>query len=280
MKAVVLDRTGLACREVPPPVARAGEVLIDVAYAGVCRTDLFVAEGRIPCELPRVLGHELSGRVVGTGEAVSVDPRIAAGFLGIDCDGAFAERVCVPEACLVRLPTGLSLAEGAYVEPVAATLAITRSGIRREERGFVWGQGRIAELALAVLAALGFERIERFDHESPPESDHFDFAIETGLDTAAVEHIVGALRSGGKLVLKSRTLTAVGFPLAALVKKEIEIRAVAYGSFEQAVELIHARRLDVRSLLGAKRPLTDAEQVFAEARRGEQKKLLFEIGGD
>lgn len=273
MKAVVLDRSGLACVDVAEPVPREGEVTIDVAFAGVCRTDLFVAERRIACELPRILGHELSGRVVGTGEHVSVDPRIENGFLGIDRDGAFAERVCVPTSALVPLPRELPLELGAYVEPVAATLAIEKAGIRPRERGLVWGQGRIAELLVLVLRALGFERIER-----EPAKNAFDFAIETGLDAEGLGAVVEALVPGGTLVLKSRTLAPVAFPLATLVKKEIHMRAVAYGSFERAVELMSSGRLDVRPLLGAVRPLVDAEQVFAEARRGESRKLMFRMG--
>jgi L-iditol 2-dehydrogenase len=281
MKAVVLDRSGVSCRDVPPPAPRAGEVVIDVAYAGVCRTDLFVADGLIRCELPRILGHELSGKVVGTGERVSVDPRLVSGFLGIDRDGAFAEQLCVPVSSLVRLPPDLPLDVGAYIEPVAAALAVTKSGIRREQRGLVWGNGRIAELLLVVLAALGFRDVQRFDHGSLAalESERFDFAIETGLDDRAFEHVVRALIPGGRLVLKSRTQTPVGFPLLPLVKKEIEIRAVAYGSFDEAVELVHSGRIDVRALLGPKRPLSEVEQVFAEARRGESNKLLFAVGG-
>lgn len=274
MKAVVLDRRGLSCVDVAEPTPRPGEVTIEVAFAGVCRTDLFVAERRIPSELPRILGHELSGRVLGTGEHVSVDPRIADGFLGIDRDGAFAERVCVPESALIALPRELPLDLGAYVEPVAATLAIEKAGIRPSERGLVWGEGRIAELLVLVLRALGFEHIER-----EPARNAFDFAIETGLDTAGLDCLVDALVPGGTLVLKSRTLTPVEFPLAKLVKKEIQMRAVAYGSFQRAVELMTSGRLDVRPLLGAMHPLADAEDVFAEARRGESRKLMFRMEG-
>lgn len=278
MRAVVLDRQGLSCTEVERPIPRSGEVLVEVAYAGLCRTDLYVAEGRIACEKPRILGHELSGRVVGSGEHVSVDPRIESGFLGIDRDGAFAEFLVVPVANLVRLPKELPLEVGAYVEPIAATLAVEKSGIHPSERGLVWGTGRIAELLCRTLCALGFERVERRDASSAPTASSFDFAIETGLDETGFAEIVGALKPGGRLVLKSRTLAPVAFPLARLVTKEIELRAVHYGSFERAVELIATGRLDVRPLLGDVRPLTDAEAVFGEARRGEQKKPMFRVG--
>jgi L-iditol 2-dehydrogenase len=278
LKAIVLDRLGLSATEVEAPVPRAGEVLVEVAYAGLCRTDLYVAEGRIPCEKPRILGHELSGRVVGSGEHVTVDPRVGSGFFGIERDGAFAELIAVPEANLVRLPRDLPLELGAYVEPVAATLAVGKSGIWPWERGLVWGTGRIAELLLRTLAALGFEHVEQRDASSAVPESAFDFAIETSLDETGFEHVVRALKPGGRLVLKSRTLAPVAFPLASLVKKEIQIRAVHYGSFELAVELIATGRLDVRPLLGEARSLLDAEAVFGEARRGEQKKPMFRVG--
>ena len=58
MKAVVRSAAGPALRAVPRPAAGAGEVVVRVAAAGVCRTDLYVADGRIPAGDGRVLGHE------------------------------------------------------------------------------------------------------------------------------------------------------------------------------------------------------------------------------
>jgi alcohol dehydrogenase, propanol-preferring len=85
MRAMVLDRprTPLVMRERPMPTPAPGEILIEVAACGVCRTDLHVVDGELPHpKLPIVPGHEIVGRITAIGESVS---RLAAG-----------ERVGVP----------------------------------------------------------------------------------------------------------------------------------------------------------------------------------------
>ena len=74
MLAMVLDRpkTPLAMRERPLPQPAAGELLIEVAACGVCRTDLHVVDGELPDpKLPIVPGHEIVGRVAAIGPRVT-----------------------------------------------------------------------------------------------------------------------------------------------------------------------------------------------------------------
>src|SRR5262249_59126537 len=77
MQAVVKESRapGLAVRTVPKPRAGPGEVLIAVRHAGVCGTDLHIADwdswaqGRI--HPPIVIGHEFAGEIVVVGEGVT-----------------------------------------------------------------------------------------------------------------------------------------------------------------------------------------------------------------
>ena len=74
MRAMVLDRprTPLMPREWPVPQPGEGEILIEVAACGVCRTDLHVVDGELPDpKLPIVPGHEIVGRVAAIGSGVS-----------------------------------------------------------------------------------------------------------------------------------------------------------------------------------------------------------------
>ncbi len=74
MRAMVLDRpkTPLVLRERPVPQPAAGEILIEVAACGVCRTDLHVVDGELPHpKLPIVPGHEIVGRVAVLGSGVT-----------------------------------------------------------------------------------------------------------------------------------------------------------------------------------------------------------------
>src|SRR5437660_10639340 len=63
MRAMVLERprTPLVMREWPVPRPAAGEILIEVAACGVCRTDLHVVDGELPNpKLPIIPGHEVA----------------------------------------------------------------------------------------------------------------------------------------------------------------------------------------------------------------------------
>jgi propanol-preferring alcohol dehydrogenase len=91
MRAMVLDRPGmpLVMRERTTPRPGAGEILIEIAACGVCRTDLHVVDGELTePKLPIVPGHEIVGRVeqLGTGVAgFEVGQRVGVPWLGHTC---------------------------------------------------------------------------------------------------------------------------------------------------------------------------------------------------
>jgi len=91
MRAMVLERprTPLVMREWPVPRPAAGEILIEVAACGVCRTDLHVVDGELPNpKLPIVLGHEIVGRVAAIGASVAglaIGERVGVPWLGSNC---------------------------------------------------------------------------------------------------------------------------------------------------------------------------------------------------
>src|SRR5262245_59302894 len=91
MRAMVLERprTPLVMREWPAPRPGAGEILIDIAACGVCRTDLHVVDGELPKpKLPIVPGHEIVGRVAAVGAGVAglaVGERVGVPWLGSTC---------------------------------------------------------------------------------------------------------------------------------------------------------------------------------------------------
>jgi alcohol dehydrogenase, propanol-preferring len=91
MHAMVLDRpaTPLVMRERQIPQPGAGEILVEIAACGVCRTDLHVVDGELPQpKLPIVPGHEIVGRVAATGTGVTgIAPgeRVGVPWLGATC---------------------------------------------------------------------------------------------------------------------------------------------------------------------------------------------------
>jgi alcohol dehydrogenase, propanol-preferring len=91
MHAMVLERprAPLVMRERPAPAPGAGEVLIEIAACGVCRTDLHVVDGELPDPaLPLVPGHEIVGQVAALGAGVTglaVGERVGVPWLGFTC---------------------------------------------------------------------------------------------------------------------------------------------------------------------------------------------------
>lgn len=262
MQAVIRTAHGVALVERARPAserARAGDVVVEVAFAGVCRSDLAVADGAITVVPGRVLGHELSGHV--NGAPVTVIPFEGARWLGIDRDGAFAQQIAVPAACVLALPPAMSLVHGAYVEPVAAALAVLRY-VTAGDRVRVAGTNRIAELTRRVVSLGG------------------GIVCDEGIVDVAIEHdghaaaLVPALRDGGTLILKSRARRALALPADELVARELRIVGASHGSFGQAIALLAEGRLAIDDLIAAPRALADFEQVFAAARAETQKQMF------
>ncbi len=130
---MVLEAPGRPLREaeVPSPEPGAGEVLLEVAACGVCRTDLHVVDGELPDpRLPLVLGHQIVARVLGGGERFAVGDRVGVPWLGWTCgvcrycrsgrenlcdrarftgyqrDGGYAQRAVADERFCFGIPEG------------------------------------------------------------------------------------------------------------------------------------------------------------------------------
>jgi len=170
-------------RQEPQPPGP-GEVRLEVAYVGICGTDLHITHGAMDgrVTVPAVIGHEMSGTVAAVGEAVSrwspgdhvtvmpLDwcghcPACAAGhqhvcqnlvFVGIDSGGAMRQAWTVPERLLVRLPPALGLRSGALAEPLAVAVHdVGRAAVLPGERVLVVGGGPIGLLIACVAAVAG-----------------------------------------------------------------------------------------------------------------------------
>ncbi len=300
MRALVRDDGGVTLARVP---AACGEVEIDVAFAGVCRSDLAVADGSIAVQRGRVIGHELAGRVrvaaggFAAGDPVTVIPFVACAqcpacargeacgalaWLGVELDGAFADRVAVPASSVIKLPPAMSLVLGAYVEPVAAALgviepierALAAAGTPIDRAAVVIsGSGRIAALTARVVMALG-ATVTRHVPGEPIARAAFDIVIEHGGELGP---LLGALRPRGMLVLKSRAPRRVAFDAAQLVARDLTIRGASHGSFVAAIDWLVGRRIIIDDLLASPRPLEEFSDVLAAARASEACKQMFAI---
>lgn len=130
MRAVQVKRPGgpdvLELVDVDPPVPGDGEVLVEVAAAGVNYIDTYQREGIYPMSTPYIAGREGAGRVTALGagvHGVSVGDRIAwAGALG-----SYAEQVAVPWEKAVPVPDGVGddVAAAALLQGMTAHFLVT-----------------------------------------------------------------------------------------------------------------------------------------------------------
>lgn len=160
-----------------------GEVRLEVAYCGLCGTDLHIAHGAMDARVrpPQVIGHEMSGTVAEVGDGVAgitvgdrvvVRPLDARGetpadrglshisrnlkFLGIDAPGALQSSWTVPAFTLHRLPESVDLRLGALAEPLAvACHDVRRGGVEAGQSVVVIGGGPIGLLIALVARAAG-----------------------------------------------------------------------------------------------------------------------------
>lgn len=197
--------------ETPGP----GQVLVEVAGCGVCHTDIGYLHEGVPTRhpFPLTLGHEVSGRVVETGEGAeawkgrpvvvpavmpcgacdachhghgSVCPKQI--FPGNDVHGGFGTHLVVPVAGLCRVPdladrnqnpAGLDLAALSVVADAVSTpfQAIHRSGLARGDLAVFVGVGGVGGFGAQIAAARG-AAVVGID----PSGDRLSMLSEHGMD--------------------------------------------------------------------------------------------------
>jgi threonine dehydrogenase-like Zn-dependent dehydrogenase len=272
-----------------PQLLSNDDVIIKVKVAGLCRTDKYAAQGKLKINSPLTLGHEFSGivvkkgsevKILEIGDRVSCFPLIrdSAGkdlFMGVDYDGAFAEYVRVQAEQVFPIPDSLTFKQAAYLEPLAASLAPLNLTLDTSAVGGIWGKNRIAMLTHRVMECVGYRNINLIDSSSERHSNHFDFLIETELSDEAVEKMIDALKTQGKLILKSRPAGNISFPVRQIVQKEIQLLGAHYGDFKTAISLLADKKMYVDDLFGDSFPLSQAAEILADTASQESKKIFF-----
>ncbi|MBD7996175.1 NAD(P)H-quinone oxidoreductase [Arthrobacter sp. Sa2CUA1] len=164
MKAIVISEPGgpevLELREVPAPVPGPGEVLIDVAAAGLNRADVLQRKGNypVPPGAPEFPGLEVSGRVAAVGSGVE-HLEVGADVVALLTGGGYAEQVAVPAGQVLTVPPELDLITAAALPEVAATVfsnLFMAAGVREGDFVLIHGgAGGIGSMAIQLVAAFG-----------------------------------------------------------------------------------------------------------------------------
>ncbi|MFX0209783.1 MAG: zinc-dependent alcohol dehydrogenase family protein [Candidatus Hodarchaeota archaeon] len=177
-------------RQYQTPTIRDDDLLINVAYCGICGTDIHIYEGQVPfVTFPIIPGHEFSGTIkamganvtdFAIGEKVAINPNLSCkdhGYsfdeycyyckknrphfcinweaIGVTRNGGFSEFVVCPSTSAFKVPQNVSLTEAAFMEPIACCLhGLQQVNIGSRNTVLVIGAGPIGLLMVSLIKSL------------------------------------------------------------------------------------------------------------------------------
>ncbi|MDS0297234.1 NAD(P)-dependent alcohol dehydrogenase [Halogeometricum sp. S1BR25-6] len=345
MRTCVLSDVGaLTLTDQEKPTVGADEALVRVDRVGICGSDIHYylngENGGNVVDFPHVLGHEAAGTVVETGEAVTglaADDRVAI-EPGIPCgecsycrtegeyhlckemeymssppvDGALTEYVAWPADLLYALPDGVSLREGALVEPLSVAMhACERGNVSEGDSVLVTGGGPIGQLVSEVAMWRGaettiltdvvpekLELAERrgVDYAVNVESDDPIRVVREEVNPDGVDVVLEssgaetAIRTTTEAVRRGGTVVFVGIPIDAsvptdvngMIGEEYELKGSFRfsGTYPDAIEGIDAGALNVDDIVSFEYPLSDAQTAFDRAAEPAGVKGVVRVSDD
>jgi threonine dehydrogenase-like Zn-dependent dehydrogenase len=315
MRALVLDGHTVRLQpDYPEPVPKPGETLVSVITAGICETDLQLIGGYM--DFRGVPGHEFVGvaqtgpyagqRVVGEincscghcpachrGHATHCANRTVLGILRHD--GAFADRIAVPQRNLHPVPDTLPSDAAVFAEPVAAAFQIPEQiAVSGSDRVIVLGDGRLGNLCAQVLAGLSRHVLVVGKH---PEkltvlqalgvatallADVTDRRVadivvdctgsESGLPTA-----LELVRPRGTIVLKTTIAGRQTLAWAPFVIDEVTLVGSRCGPFAPALAALDQGRISVAPLIAQRFDLADGVEALSRAQVPGVLKVLLDV---
>lgn len=341
MKAIVKaspERGAEVIEDYPEPVVGPRDVLLEVAAVSVCGTDREIYDWTPSAQafnltLPVVLGHEASGTVIGVGPDVTrikVGDRVALEthvpcehcfmcrvgdghncmnmkILAMHLDGAFAERVAVPENVCFVLPEGMPTELGALLEPAGvAWHALQRSEMAVAGSSvLVSGCGPIGLLIVQFALHLGASEVIAVEPNayrrnmakklgatvfSPGEQvldyvrgkyshrSGVDVAFESSGAAAAYPTLFDAVRREGIVIGVGHPSRVVELDIAQYInKKGITLRGVfgrrLWSTWEDLVQLLSSGAVDINWIVSHRLPLGDLGHII-ELLSAEANKVL------
>lgn len=333
-----------------PTLLQPNDVLVKMANVGICGSDVhYLVHGSIGpfvVKDPMIIGHESSGTVlqVGTnvkhlqtGDNVALEPGVPCNeaqcsschtgqynlcpkmqfFATPPIHGSLARYITHPAAFCFKLPSNVSLEEGALCEPLAVGVHACRRGeVKAGDQVLVLGAGPIGLICAQVARASGatnviitdinqarlefakqhgfvdnFINVKGFSPEQVSEQiknlcngQGVNVVIECCGFTSALATGIGAVRPGGNIVLVGMGSNEVTLPLLEASIREVDLRPVfryrhCYGA---AVELIATGKVNVKPLITHRFPGLDQDSVvkgFMMAKEGKDNaiKIMFSL---
>lgn len=331
MKAVTFQglHTPLKFEDIADPAPADGEVVVKVGRCGICGSDLHMTEdAAYGCQQGDVLGHEFAGEVVAlgkgvtsqkVGDLVSVIPLKSCGQcepcrkgevqwcsgFGLQGGGYAEYAVTRPNQC-VTLPSGLTLADGALIEPLAVALhGINLSGLKTGDKVLVLGAGPIG-LAVAFwarrygAAKVVVQDIARFQEQRAQDMGADAFVVDPADPVGSAERALGGkadivfecvgvpgliaqavdqVRPRGTILLLGLCTRPDTFNSFAMLSKEVKLVTSAFFTvpeYEASLAALEQGALAPRLMVTGTIALPDVPTVYeALKRRTEQCKVMI-----
>lgn len=299
MRAMVFTEPGrVEMLDVERPVAGNDEVVIEVAAAGICGSELHGISRPGFRQPPLIMGHEFAG-TTPDGRRVTVNPIINCGtcdlcvagheqvcrtrsIIGIHRSGGFAEEVAVPARMVHDIPDDLTWERAALVEPLANGVHAWRlAGQPRGTRVGIIGAGTIGLVSVLAVAAdasevhvtdlsddrLAVARAIGATSTGPTLEGEFDVIIDAvgAPETRAAS--VAKLKPKGTAVWLGLLATDAAYDATDLIRMEKSVRgsfAYTHDDFVNAIELAGRVQLDWTTNI----PLDEGAKVFHELAAG------------
>lgn len=337
-RVAVLERYGAPLRLVdrPEPQPGPGEVAVDVRACGVCGSDNFLQKGGFASVLPIVPGHEAAGVVAALGpdvDAVAVGQPAALYYIrhcgacrwchasrpnlclhvqrmGVDFDGAFAERVILPQENVIPVEADLSPAVTAVLTDAVATPyhALTRvAKVTAGETVVVFGIGGLGSNGVQLAAHLGCRVIavsrsaEKLELATQLGAD---VAIAAGDDVAArIREVTGpsgpdvVLQTVGSATVDEQAIAAAGNACRVvlvgssttpfrtrsvdLIWREMSVlgsRGFVPDDIRDVIALHRQGAITTDHLVTARRPLAEVNAALDDLREGRVMRSVITFG--
>lgn len=239
MKAVVFPAPNtLTIEHVAEPVCQPDEVVVQVAQAGICGTDLHIYRNEYMSTFPVISGHEFAGRIVEVGkrvtqfqagQRVSVDPNLYCGEcyfcrqqqanhclnwqgVGITRPGGFAEYVAVPARACYVVPDFLTDAQAAFIEPLSCVIhALNRLRVWPGDEVLIFGAGPMGLLLVQALRHSGASQVVVVEKDAARRNLAQSLGATAALaaDPAGVERLRELAPYGFAIVIDATGVPAV-----------------------------------------------------------------------
>lgn len=328
MKALVYEGPfQMTLREIEEPQPTSDDVIVRVKASGICGSDVHGFKGATGRRKPPiVMGHEFSGEIIAigdnikdyqVGDRVVVQPLLSCGIcesclagtpnicmnrsgLGMNLNGAFAEKVRVPQKMLYRLPSAMTWEQGAMIEPLSVAMhAVNLAPFQLMDSVIIIGAGTIGLLVILAALMKGAGKLIVVDLNkrrleiarklgadliiNSQEEDTLSIVkkytnqagastvIEAVGITPTAKQSLTLARNGGTVIWIGNSNPEVTINMQQIVTRELTVRGV-YGfnrEFSRAIEAIRFGKVDIQPLVEKITSLEEGPQIIQKLATGE-----------